>query len=211
GGDRSRPGGRGRMRHEPGRSSASSSPPEWRIQLLGELRLTFAGQEVPRSFTRKIGGLLGYLACFLHRAHPRDTLIELFWPEVDRESGRTSLRSALPLLHRLLEPLPQPPSASLDPVLIADRQTVHLDPERVTTDVAEFERHLRAAAQAAPDEVAALLERAVLGYSGELLPGYSEPWVLAERKRLAGAYLGALRQLAAARARQGDAAGAIEA
>src|SRR5262249_61883699 len=98
GGDRSRPGGRGRMRHEPGRSSASSSPPEWRIQLLGELRLTFAGQEVPRSFTRKIGGLLGYLACFLHRAHPRDALIELFWPEVDREAGPARPPRGVPIL-----------------------------------------------------------------------------------------------------------------
>ena len=31
-----------------------------RIQLLGELRLTFAGEEAPRAFTRRIGGLLGY-------------------------------------------------------------------------------------------------------------------------------------------------------
>jgi predicted ATPase/DNA-binding SARP family transcriptional activator len=199
------------MMHEPGRSPSSSPPPEWRIQLLGELRITFAGRDVPRSFTRKIGGLLGYLACFLERAHPRDALIELFWPEVDRESGRTSLRSALPLLHRLLEPLPHTPEASSDSALIADRQTVRLDPERVTTDVVEFECDLQAAAQAAPAEQAALLERAVLLYSGELLPGYSEPWVLAERARLAAAYGRGLRGLAAARARQGDPAGAIEA
>src|SRR5436190_12811857 len=89
------------------------SPPlaSCRIQLLGELRITFAGQEAPRSFTRKIGGLLGYLAIThsvgtrLHRAHSRDELIELFWPEADLEAGRASLRSALPLLRRLLEPL----------------------------------------------------------------------------------------------------------
>ena len=86
------------------RAAASSPPPACRIQLLGELRVILAGQEVPSSLPRKIRGLLGYLACFLHRSHPRDALIELFWPEVDRESGRTSLRSALPLLRRLLEP-----------------------------------------------------------------------------------------------------------
>src|SRR5262245_33572005 len=101
-----------------------------RIQLLGELRVTFAGQEAPRAFTRKLGGLLGYLACFLHRAHSRDALIELFWPEVDLEAGRTSLRSALPLLRRLLEP----PGVSerserqgAGSLLLADRQTVRLD------------------------------------------------------------------------------------
>jgi DNA-binding SARP family transcriptional activator len=69
-----------------------------RIQLLGELRPTFAGEEAPRAFPRKIGGLLGYLACFLHRVHSRDVVIELFWPEADLEAGRASLRGPLPLL-----------------------------------------------------------------------------------------------------------------
>jgi predicted ATPase/DNA-binding SARP family transcriptional activator len=200
------------MIHEIGRSSSSSAPPDWRVQLLGELRITRAGREVPLSLPRKIGGLLGYLACFLERAHPRDALIELFWPEVDRESGRTSLRSALPILRHLFEPLLAGAASVSSPVLISDRQTVRLDPEQVTTDVAEFERNLQAAAQAtSPAEEAAFLERAVLHYGGELLAVYYEPWVLAERERLAEAYVGALRHLAAARARQGDTEGAIEA
>jgi DNA-binding SARP family transcriptional activator len=167
-------------------------PPQMscRIQLLGELRLTFAGQEAPRSLPQKVGGLLGYLACFLHRAHPRDALVDLFWPEGDRESGRTSLRSALPRLRRLFEPLPSGEASASSTLLIIDRLTVRLDPERVTTDVAEFQRDLQAAAQAAsPAEEAALLEGAVLRYGGELLPGYHEPWVLAERERLAEAYM----------------------
>src|SRR5438552_3686660 len=48
--------------HENGRALSLSSSPAWRIQLLGELRVTFAGQEIPRTFPPKIGGLLGYLA-----------------------------------------------------------------------------------------------------------------------------------------------------
>src|SRR3954451_2773878 len=106
-----------------------------RVQLLGELRITFAGQEAPCSFSRKLGGLLGYLACFLHRSHPRDLLIELFWPEVDLEAGRASLRSALPILRRLLES----PGGTSGSLLLTDRQTVRLDPRRVSTDVEEFE------------------------------------------------------------------------
>jgi predicted ATPase/DNA-binding SARP family transcriptional activator len=193
----------------------SSVPPlqmSCRIQLLGELRITFASQEAPRSFTRKIGGLLGYLACFLHRAHSRDELIELFWPEVDLEAGRASLRSALPLLRRLLEPLPPGEAISPSPLLVVDRLTVRLNPERVTTDVEEFERDLQAAARAtSPAEAVALWEQAVACYGGELLVGYYEPWVLAERKRLADAHVRALRRLAAARSQQSDIAGAIEA
>jgi DNA-binding SARP family transcriptional activator len=48
----------------------SSAPPpqtSCRIQLLGGLRVYLAGQEVARAFPRKLWGLLGYLACFLHR------------------------------------------------------------------------------------------------------------------------------------------------
>src|SRR6476661_3652418 len=126
--------------HGTGRVPSSTTPPDWRIQLLGEFRITFAGQEIPVSLPRKIGGLLGYLACFLHRTHSRDALIELFWPEVDRESGRTSLRSALPLLRKLLEPPGVSESQGGGSLLIADRQSVRLDPARVTTDIAEFQR-----------------------------------------------------------------------
>jgi predicted ATPase/DNA-binding SARP family transcriptional activator len=183
-----------------------------RIQLLGELRVTFAGEETPRAVTRKIGGLLGYLACFLHRAHSRDALIELFWPESDLEAGRASLRGALPLLRRLLEPLSPDEASASSLLLVVDRQTVRLDPARVTTDVAEFERDLQAAARAtSPAEAVALWEQAVSRYGGELLAGYYEPWVLAERKRLANACVRALRRLATARSQQGDLAGAIEA
>jgi predicted ATPase/DNA-binding SARP family transcriptional activator len=189
-------------------SPGSSSPTPCRIQLLGELRVTLAGSALAPALPRKIGGLLGYLACFLHRSHPRDLLIELFWPDVDVEAGRASLRSALPLLRRLLEP----PGVTLGSLLLADRQTVRLDPERVTTDVAEFEWNLQAATRAAsPGEQALLLERALSSYGGELLPGYYEPWVLTERERLAAAYVAALRQLAAARVQQGDFEGAIDA
>src|SRR5713226_1403444 len=85
-------------------STGSASPTSCRIQLLGGLRVTLAGSDVAATFPRKIGALLAYLACFLDRSRPRDLLIELFWPEADLEAGRASLRNALPLLRRLLEP-----------------------------------------------------------------------------------------------------------
>ena len=82
----------------------------------------------------------------------------------------------------------------------------------VTTDAAEFEAALRDAARAESDaERARLLTTAVDLHGGELLPGSYEPWVLTERERLAAAYVAAPRQLAAARAQQGDFEGAIEA
>src|SRR5262249_60285430 len=46
---------------------------------------------------------------------------------------------------------------------------------------------------------------------GELVPGSCEPWVLTERQALVELYLGALRQLCAAREGAGDLAGALSA
>src|SRR5262249_47058702 len=46
---------------------------------------------------------------------------------------------------------------------------------------------------------------------GELVPGSCEPWVLTERQALVELYLGALRQLCAAREGAGDLAGALAA
>jgi predicted ATPase len=88
-----------------------------------------------------------------------------------------------------------PGGADRHSVLRADRMYVTLDPD-VTTDVADFEAALAAASRARDtSERAALLSSAADVYSGELLPGYYEPWVLAERERLAQAYLTALREL----------------
>jgi tetratricopeptide (TPR) repeat protein len=90
-------------------------------------------------------------------------------------------------------------------VLVADYQNVRLNPEAVTTDVAEFEAALRAAGREAdPATRADVLSRAIALYCGELLPGCYEDWVLSERERMAQAYLSTLRQLAQAREAVGE-------
>src|SRR5262249_1087584 len=78
------------------------------------------------------------------------------------------------------------------------------------TDVAEFESALRSAGRAAdPAERAAFLREAITLYRGDLVPGYYEEWVSAERERLASAYRDCLGQLAEALAATGDLPGAI--
>jgi DNA-binding SARP family transcriptional activator/TolB-like protein len=191
----------------------------WRIQLLGELRAQLgehagddrrpgeaSGPVATRFETRKTGALLAYLAFHLDRAVSREVLAEQLWPEEDPDATRPRLRQALAALRRALEP-PGTPAAT---VLIADRATVRLDPQAVTTDVAEFERALRAAAQtASPHEQMQILCHAVALYRGDLLPGCDEEWVLPERERLAEAYIGALGRLAGLQAAAGDLEGAI--
>src|SRR5437588_11925454 len=102
-----------------------------RIELLGELRVLQGDRVVTRFRTEKTGALLGYLAYYLDRRHPRETLIELLWPEDDPDAGRHKLSVALSSLRQELEP-PGVPDGS---VLITDRVLVSLNPATVTTDL----------------------------------------------------------------------------
>jgi predicted ATPase/DNA-binding SARP family transcriptional activator len=179
----------------------------WTVQLLGELRAAQGPQVITRFYTRKIGGLFAYLAYHPQRAHPREGLIDLFWPDAEPEAGRTSLRTALASLRRQLEP----PAVPAGTVLIADRSSVRLNAESIRTDVAEFEREIRAAGSAThPAERIAILERALALYRGELLPGRYEEWIPAERERLSETCCQALRRLSLLLEEQGDGEQAID-
>jgi predicted ATPase/DNA-binding SARP family transcriptional activator len=184
----------------------SASDPRCRIELFGGLRLLQGDRLLTRFRTQKAAILLAYLALHLSQTHPRDQLVDLFWPEMDLEPGRTNLSTALTSLRRQLEP-PGIPAGSL---LVADRRTVQLNPEAVVTDVAEFDLLLDTAARVEdPLERAGLLERAVGLYRGELLPGCLEEWALLERARSSERWAGNLEALAAAREESGDLEGAL--
>jgi DNA-binding SARP family transcriptional activator len=163
-----------------------------KVELLGGLRIQQADRIITRFRTQKTGALLAYLAYYRERTHPREQLIEMLWPESEVNSGRNGLSVALSSLRHQLEPPGVPHGA----IIRADRFSVQLNPEAVTTDVAEFEAALRKAAQAGSrsEQILFLADAAEL-YTGELLPGYFEEWCLTERGRLAETYFGALHQL----------------
>jgi non-specific serine/threonine protein kinase len=166
----------------------------WRIELLGWLRAAQGRRVVSRFQTQKTAALLAYLAYFRGRTHAREELTELLWPGCEPEQGRTSLRQALSSLRRQLEP----PGVPAGAVIVANRQTVELSSTAATTDVAELDAALEAAARAGGGLGAAReLERAVGLYRGELLPGLYQDWIGPERERLRGAFLGATRALIA--------------
>jgi DNA-binding SARP family transcriptional activator len=189
-----------------------------RIRLLGGLRVEHPDRRVVTRFqTQKTGALLAYLAFYLRRSHAREQLAELLWPEVEPRAGRNRLKQALASLRRQIEPsgaadASAAGTATAGRLLVADGHlSVHLDPDVVTTDVADFEAALAAAARA-PDAAArrALLERAAQVYGGDLLPGYYEDWVATERERLAEAHRIALRDLADLQEREGQLVPAID-
>ncbi|MGV3723383.1 MAG: BTAD domain-containing putative transcriptional regulator [Actinomycetota bacterium] len=152
------------------------------LEMFGGFRADVPGRgrvELPH---RQAGILLAFLALRPHRAYSRDELAELFWPELDSEVGRRSLRQALYALRGLLKEL----SASSDGLLLTDRAKIQLNSARLVTDVLAFERtaEAAAAAQSLPDRLAALTQAAEL-YRAELLPGFYQDAICEERNRLA--------------------------
>lgn len=187
----------------------------WRIELLGRLRAVpesdrdgFRSLGMVTEFrTRKTAVLLAYLAYHFDRAHPREELIEVLWPESDLKRGRACLSNELSWLRQRLEP-PGLPAGS---VIRADHAAVQLNPEVVVTDVAAYGASLRAAERAtSPAEQECFLTRAVELYGGELLPGYYEAWILQEREWLAQGYFRALGRLIELLEQEGDPRQALE-
>src|SRR5690606_33388542 len=141
--------------------------------------------------------LLAYLALATPRgAHRRDTLVALFWPELDQARGRAALRKAVHYLRQSLG----------EGVLVGD-EALELEPRAIRCDVVEFEEAL---AEGRPADALAL-------YHGDLLPGLYlseaagfERWLDAERIRLRRRAAEAASAASAAALTEGDADSAVE-
>jgi len=151
--------------------------------MLGWMRAQSGDLTVTRFRTQKTALLLARLALFPKRTHPREELADLLWPDADQDAGRNSLKQSLAILRRLLEP----PGTPAGGVLIADRLGIRLNPAAFSTDVADFEAALKAAARS-PEGRQEALARAQDLYQGELLPGVYEDWAIEERERLTAAW-----------------------
>ncbi len=170
-----------------------------RIEMLGGLRVICGDRVIDRFRTRKAASLLARLALFPDRAHPREELISLLWPEMDVEAGRVNLRQALSALRHLIDDgRPQ-----IGPVIIANNSVVRLEAGFVVTDVAEFEDALRSVATNGCNSVSAR-ERALELYRGELMNGFYDEWIFPERRRLESLYVTALHEQQAELAGRGD-------
>ena len=105
----------------------------------------------------------------------RDTLLALFWPELDATQGRAALSQALYYLRR---------SLGRDAVPGYGDEAVGVDPDRVWCDAVALEDAL---AEGTTDALTTAVEL----YTGELMPGFYltetpefERWLEAERRRL---------------------------
>lgn len=172
-----------------------------RLRTLGRLELDGAPAPTARALLQgpKRLGLLAYLAC----AQPaglkrRDTLLALFWPELDDSRARHALRNTLHSLRSTL---------GADLFSSAGAESVGIPDGMLSCDAAEFERAL------AEDR----LEDAVALYEGDFLAGFFVPdshefeeWMEAERQRLRRAHHQALERLAEAAGERQDWTRAVE-
>src|SRR5437016_9407767 len=111
------------------------------IELFGGLRVEVSGRsavELPRNHA---SALLAYLAMNPQRAHSREELADLFWPDNEAEDTHNKLRKALHGLRSQLEQFGIDPDA----VLTTSRSSLQIKPAAVTTDLAVFEEALDAA------------------------------------------------------------------
>lgn len=139
------------------------------LRLLGTMELHVRGRVLRQFGGRSCALLLARLALAPRKAHPRETLVDLIWPDADLDAGRNRLRNALSVLRSTLA------EAGCDEMLVADRESVRLAPGTLACDVQRFEEAV--GRQQWLD--------ARHAYAGELLPGHFEDWVLEERQRLA--------------------------
>ena len=157
------------------------------FRILGALNLLGAGgRELSSVLAQpKRIALLAYLAAATpRRLHRRDSLLALFWPELDQEHARAALRQALHGLRHALG----------DGVLVTrGDEDIGLDAERIRCDVVEFERAA----------VVGRLADALDLYRGDLLEGFFirgapefEQWLEDERARLKAVALRGATQLA---------------
>lgn len=174
--------------------------PRFRLHLFGTPALYSAEGSELRSVTLqpKRLALLAFLAANPRGIHRRDTLLGLFWPDLDTEHARGALSKALHYLRRSLG----------DAVLVTSgHDELRLDDTRLWCDVAAFEGALEQGRGA----------EALKLYRGHLLNGFFlsdspafERWLEAERERLRRRAASAGSALAEAAAAGGDLVEAIE-
>ncbi len=143
------------------------------IALLGHFEVSLDGRPLTRFRTDKTRALLAYLVVEADRAHRREMLVGLLWPEIPELAAHHNLSQTLFLLRQLLGD-----QTCASPFFLATRQTLRFNPASdYSLDVEAFQARLAACVQCPPERLspadAQMLTQAVAGYRGEFL---SDPW-----------------------------------
>jgi predicted ATPase len=153
--------------------------PKFRLSLLGRFELATADGIIHLP-SKKLSGLLAYLACTAHQPQPRERLATLLWGSHYETQARQSLRQALFRLRRTLG----------QDALLNNDDEVWLAPGAIDCDVVRFKALIAGGSRASL--------AAVDLYRGPLLSDLSiaedswSDWRAAERERLEGFALDAM-------------------
>src|SRR5262245_26881523 len=147
-------------------------PPRFRLSLLGTFALT--GPDGPVDLpSKKLAGLLAYLALTEPAPQPRDKLVTLFWGSHFEVQARQNLRKALFRLRHALGP----------DALVSVGEAISLAPGLVTCDAARLQGLIRERSRASLAEAAGLYNGRLLSDVNITEDAWSE-WLEVERQRV---------------------------
>ena len=148
--------------------------PKFRLSLLGRFELT--GPDGPIDLpSKKLAGLLAYLACIAPQPQSREKLAALLWGSHFEAQARQNLRQALFRLRRVLG----------EDVLIGDGEEISLAPGVIDCDATRMEVLIGEGSQASLAAAVGLYRDRLLADLGIPEEAWSE-WLDVQRQRLEG-------------------------
>ncbi|MFQ5410324.1 MAG: BTAD domain-containing putative transcriptional regulator [Anaerolineales bacterium] len=187
--------------------------PHLELRFLGPFQAACDGAPITAFESDKVRALLATLVVDADRAHPRDALAALLWPDRPDASARKNLRQALTnLRHAIADERADPPFLSIT------RDSLQFNAASDhRLDVAEFDRLLTSAKAHRHRRLAGCtpclesLRQAVALYRGDFLVAFHpgdcpafEEWALLRREALRRRALDALYDLTAAHLQRGE-------
>lgn len=182
------------------------------ICLFGPIQVLVDGDRAATFTYNKARALLAFLAVEADRAHQRDALVGLLWPDLPNDAARTNLRQALADLRQAIGD-----AAASPPYLHVTRETIQFNAGSAhALDVAAFLDLTSACAAHTHRDLkrcsacAARLEQAMALYRGDFLAQFQladsapyEEWATLHRERLRVVALENLTHLAASHEQRG--------
>ena len=168
------------------------------VRTLGPFQVLLDGEPAIGFDSDKVRGLLAYLVLEADRPHRREKLAGLLWPDYPDRSARTSLRSALANLRKVIVDQIADPS-----FILVNRQTIQFNSQsNYDLDAQKFIDFVESGSEHQPDIFK--IEEAFSFYSGDFMEGFSlsdsalfEEWMLVTRESFRRRALQALQQLTA--------------
>ena len=176
---------------------AGVEPAALRVRLFGGLALEHGGRPIGPIESARARSLVGYLVLHRDAPQPRPRLAFLLWPDSTEAQARTNLRK---ILHTLRRDTPE-----LEPFFAITAQTVQwVATGLLEVDVEVFESALATDGDGNAEADVASLRRALDRYTGDLLEGCYDEWLIEVREHLRDQYVSALARLARMLSERGD-------